>query len=304
MRLRQKRRDEYRKLGNGYYHLCTDGLKGGLIFNNAAQFAFGMLMMGLICVKYGITIYAFTLMSNHIHIILKGTGDSCLKAFDLLKRKLSAMLVRDGYAPLPEDYWFKLVPLESDDQLRTEIIYVLRNCLEKGLGIVGGYIWSSAWLYHSEVSALMGGTPVCSISKRQMKALLIGNDELPGHWITHPYVGLMPYSFVDTSLVLRLFPEPKDLQTAIVKDYEVFFQIARRLGELQEFNKAEIDAIVSQTLQKRFGGRELRHLSEEDKGRLAIILNRDFGLSSYQISTSIYIREKTVRQLLSSKELR
>ena len=37
---------------------------------------------------------------------------------------------------------------------------------------------------------------------------------------------------------------------------------------------------------------------------MILILNRDFGLSSYQISTAIYIKEKVVRQLLSAKELR
>ena len=96
----------------------------------------------------------------------------------------------------------------------------------------------------------------------------------------------------------------KDLQTALVKDYEVYFQIASRLGELCEFSKAEISGIVNQTLQKRFGGRNLRELTEEDKGKMAIILNREFGLTSYQISTSIFLKETVVRQFLSSKELR
>lgn len=304
MRKSQKRREEYRTLKKGYYHFCTDGLQGGLIFNNARQFAFGMFLMGLISILYGVRIYAFTLMPNHIHIILSSTGADCLKAFDYLKRKLSLRLVKDGFSPLPADYWFKLVPIDSEEQMRTEIVYVLRNCLEEGLGVVGGYIWSSGWLYHSDVSKLVSGTLAGQISCRQRRQLLLGDVVLPPDWIVNPYIGLHPGSFVDTSLVLRLFPEPKDLQTALVKDYEVMFQIARRLGELQEFNKSEIDGIVTHVLQKRFSGRELGQLSEEEKGKMAIILSRDYGLNSYQISKSIYIKEKTVRQLLASKELR
>ncbi|MBR5403218.1 MAG: hypothetical protein IK113_03220 [Bacteroidales bacterium] len=304
MKASQKRREEYRTLKKGYYHFCTDGLKGGLIFNNARQFAFGMFLMGLISILYGVRIYAFTLMPNHIHIILSGTGIDCLKAFDYLKRKLSLRLVKDGYSPLPEDYWFKLVPIESEGQMRSEIVYVLRNCLEKGLGVVGGYLWSSAWLYHSDVSKLVDGILAGQISCRQRRRLLLGQDALPEEWVVNPYIGLHPGSFVDTSLVMRLFPEPKDLQTALVKDYEVMFQIAGRLGELQEFNKSEIEGIVSHVLQKRFSGRELSQLSEEDRGKMVIILSRDYGLNSYQISKSIYIKEKTVRQLLASKELR
>ena len=65
-----------------------------------------------------------------------------------------------------------------------------------------------------------------------------------------------------------------------------------------------MESIVSQTLQKRFQGQNLKTMSEEDKGKLAIILNHEFGFTSYQISTTIFIKERIVRQLLSSKELR
>ena len=281
----RKKRESYRKGEEGYYHLCTDGWKDGLIFHNAAQFAYGLIVLGLLCLRFNLTIYAFALMPNHIHLILKGTGAVCLDAFDYLKHKLSVRLKQDGHPPLPEDYWFKLVKIEDEEQLKREIIYVLRNPLEKGQYTVGGYLWASGWLYFSDLVYAMEGTSAASMSKRSK-------------------MGLRPDSFVDTSLVEKLFPSPKDLQTALVKDYEVYFQIASRLGELCEFSKNEIAGIVNQTLQKRFGGRNLKNLTEEDKGKMAIILNREFGLTSYQISTSIFLKELVVRQFLSSKELR
>lgn len=301
---RRGEREEYRAKGNGYYHFCTDGLKGGLIFNNEAEYAFGMLLMGLIFLKFSIRIYAFVLMPNHIHIILSGTGENCLNAFDYLKRKLSGRLTRDGFPPLPDQYWFKMEKIENREQMKGEILYLLRNPLEKGLGIVGGYPWGTEWIYYSGLSLAIGGTPAGEISRRSLTKLFCSEVSIPNHWKIHSYLGLLPDSFVDVSLVRELFPAPKDLQTALVKDYEVFFQIARRLGELAEFSKSEIAGIVTQTLQKRFGGRELRTLSEQEKGQLAIILNREFGLNSYQISTSIFVREKVIRQLLGSKELR
>ena len=301
---RRQEREEYRAKGNGYYHLCTDGLKEGLIFNNAAEFAFGMCLMGLIWLKFSIRIYAFELMPNHIHIILSGTGEHCLMAFDYLKRKLSARLLRDGYPPLPDDYWFKLVGLENQEQLKNEILYILRNPLEKGFCIVGGYLWGTEWIYYSDFPKALEGTLARKMSKRSLSKLFASEEDIPGHWQINPYLGLLPDSFVDTSVVRAFFPTPKDLQTALVKDYEVHFQIANRLGELIEFSKSELASIVTQTLQKRFGGRDLRALSEVEKGKLAIILNREFGLNSYQISTSIFVREKVVRQLLASKEVR
>ena len=302
---RRKEREAYRALGNGYYHFSTNGWKEADIFNDVNQYALGMILMGLICIKFSVVIYAFTLMPNHIHIILSGTGANCLKAFDYLKRKLSARLKRDGYPPLPEDYWFQLTSIDSPEQMKTEIIYVLRNPLEKGMAMVGGYLWSSEWLYYSGITKLLlDSAQPCIPSTRKLRNLIGGDETIPKEWRFHPYLGLHPACFVDTSLVVKLFPEVKDLQIALVKDYEAFFQIASRLGEICEFNKMEMESIVSQTLQKRFNGRSLKSLSEEEKGKLAIILNREFGFTSYQISTTIFIKERVVRQLLASKELR
>ena len=301
---RRKERQEFRAGERGFYHLCTDGLKDALIFHNDSQYAFGMILIGLIGLKFNLKVYAFVLMPNHIHLIIEGTGADCLKAFDYLRLKLSVRLKRDGYPPLPEGYWFKLVKIDDEEQLKREIIYVLRNPLEKGAGTVGGYLWGSGWLHFSNIAQAIGGTRADEMSKRSKSKYFTSELAIPGHWRVHPYLGLLPDSFVDTSLIEKLFPSPKDLQTALVKDYEVYFQIASRLGELCEFNKAEIAGIVNQTLQKRFGGRNLGDLTEQDKGKLAIILNREFGLTSYQISTSIYMKEVVVRQFLSSKELR
>lgn len=300
-----KRREQYRSLRKGYYHFCTDGLKEDDIFHNAAEYAFGMILMGLVSIKFSLKIYVFTLMSNHIHIILCGTGADSLRAFDYLRRKLSARRKKNGYPPLPEDYWFKLIPIETPEQMKNEIVYVLRNPLEKGLGMAGGYLWGSGWIYYSGFSEVFGASVAGKeMSGRSLEKLLGGEEKVPDEWRFHPYLGLLPDSFVDISMVQKLFPEPKDLQTALVKDYEVYFQIAGRLGELCEFSQTERESIVSQTLQKRFGGRDLDNLSDVEKGKLAIILHQEFGLNSYQISTSIYMKEKTVRQLLGSKELR
>ncbi len=75
-------------MGNGYYHFCTDGLLSGKLFYNDAQFAYGMILIGLLTLQFNLKIYGFVLMSNHIHIILSGTGDECVKAFDYLRKKL------------------------------------------------------------------------------------------------------------------------------------------------------------------------------------------------------------------------
>ena len=60
-------------MGNGYYHFCTDGWKAGNIFNTVGQYAYGMILIGLITLLYGVKVYEFILMPNHIHMIIRKT---------------------------------------------------------------------------------------------------------------------------------------------------------------------------------------------------------------------------------------
>lgn len=301
MRNRTKRYD-YQTKGKGYYHFCTDGLQGTRLFYTPAQFAYGMILIGLLTIKYNVKVYAFVLMPNHIHIILSGTGEQCVKAFDYLKSRISSRLKTDGYPPLPDDYDFVLVDIPDKLRMKGEIIYVLRNPLEKNLGAPNGYAWGSGWLYHSPIKDFVTGKRAGDMTVRE-KAKLIGSKmALPEKWEFHPDLGLLPRCFVDTSLVNRLFPQAKDLEVALVKDYESYVRSARDLHEEVIFDDSDIRTIVMQALQKHFGGAPLSEMSQESKCRLVVILSQHYGLSPSQIARAIVLNEKIVRQVLASKE--
>ena len=225
------KRETYRSWGKGYYHLSTDGLSGRDIFADASDYATGNILLGLISVQFNIKIYAYSLMPNHIHLALSGTGADCIQAFDFLKRKLSAMMKRSGREQLQAADGFNLEPGDTADKMKTEIIYILRNALEKGLGMVGSYLWDSGWMYYSKGwQALLGFDFSFKLSKRELARRIGGWEDILESWQCHLYQGLIPYSVVDTSLVHELFPSPNDLQTAMVKEFETPFLIALSMG--------------------------------------------------------------------------
>jgi len=300
----RKEREEIRAKGKGYYHFCTDGLKTGKLFYNAAQLSYGMILIGLLVFKYNLKVYAFVLMPNHIHIILSGTGENCLKAFDYFKYKVSLRLKKDGYPPLPDDYGFILKEIPDKDCMKSELAYVLRNPLEKDYSSIAGHVWGSGWLYHSGISEFISGKRVDEMSEREVIRLTGTELALPGHWRLHPVMGLLPGSFVDMSMVKRLFPTAKDFEVAMVKDFESFVRTARALNEDIEFSSTEIKSIVNLTLQNSFKGTSLNELTQDAKCKLAVILGNKYGLTSYEISQGIYLKESIVRQVLSAKEYR
>ena len=115
---RRKQRNEYRSWKKGYYHLSTDGWKEGCLFHTPAQYAYGMILIGLLVLKYSLKIYSFSLMPNHIHLVLCATGNACVEAFDYFRKKINERLVKDGYPPLPPDYGFNLAPITTEKQMR------------------------------------------------------------------------------------------------------------------------------------------------------------------------------------------
>lgn len=297
-----KRRAEYKNFKKYYYHLSSDGWKEGRLFHTIEQYAYGMTVMGLVTLKYGIVIYDFSLMPNHFHIILKGNGKQCLDAFDYLRMKISSRLVKDGYPPLPDCYGFKLTPIDNESQMRINILYLDRNAYEKNLSVPGGHPWGTSNLHFSPLSKYIGGTRAKDMKLRKLEELTGTRTPIPPDWIFHPDLGLLPSCFADQSLFNRLFPTPKLYLTRLIKDYESFAKLGRRLEEDVDLSSEEISDIANSLVLGMFPGKTLRELTPDDKGNLCVALHNTYNLTPLIISKALVMPEYLVKQFLYAKD--
>ena len=302
MSRKRKEREQYSGLKRGYYHLSTDGWKEGFLFHTKSQFAYGMTVIGLLTLLFDVKIYSFILMPNHVHIILSGTGEECLKAFDYLRMKLSSRLVKDGYPPLPDDYWFHLESIEGPEQMKSCIIYLDRNAYEQQTCVPCGYPWSSCYLQYSFLTKMITAPRAHNMSKRELERITGTRISIPGDWQFHPEYGLLPASFVDTSMFRKLFSGPKEYMSRLVKDYEAAAKIARSIGESIEYSKEEQEDIVKQMLQLYYSGKRLSQLNNDEKGKLAVMLMKQYDMSDRQIAGAIGMSEHLVSQFLCAKD--
>ena len=302
MTRKEKERKEYRQYKKGYYHLSTDGWKKGLLFNTTSQYAYGMILIGLLTLRFDIRIYSFALMRNHVHILLSGTGEQSVNAFEYLKRKINTRLRKDGYPALPEDYWFKMVPIEDKEQMKRDFIYIDRNAYEVELSVPCGYVWSSGYLHFSQIGKYISAPRADSLSKRKLERLTGSRTPIPGHWKVHPELGLLPESFVDNTLFYRLFKSVKDYETHLVKDYESHVRIAHTLGEKVVFSQDEAHDIAEQIVQGIFPGRTLSNLSRDEKAQVSVTMSQYYDIPIDLISITLKISEHLVNQFLRSKD--
>lgn len=295
-------REEYKSLPEGNYHLCLDRLEGRWIFKTDDDYRLGMAGMALSSLKFDIDVYAFELMPNHLHAILRGTGENCMKVFSFLKRRISEMLIKTHRPPLPLDYGCKLIPIPDDESLRTQILYTVRNPYEKDYCVPGGHRWGSGYLYFNELASIIKGTPVSSFSKAAIRAHLGSDELLPPNWEIHPVLGVLPSNFVNVSAVESLFGSVKEYQTRLVKEYETIVKIARSLDEEVTFSLNEIKDIANTELRNSYPGRLFKTITQEEKCRVAVRLHESLGLSSHQLSQALYLSELTISQAIRSKD--
>lgn len=299
---RQKKRREYRAMPHGYYHLCTDGWSNGKLFRTQEEYAMGMTAIALAVVKFGIKVYAFVLMPNHIHLLLSASGSVCVDIFDFLVRRINKQLVADGFPTLPETYDFKLVPIPDKKSFVSHFIYIVRNTYEKGICIPGGYPWGSDALYFSQWGELIRGTRIDALSKREKIRRLKSEIELPGHWEFNAELGVLPRSFVSTQKVRELIPSVKAYLTRLIKDYESMIHVSRVLEETITFAKDEIDDIASQTAKYLYPDCPMKELSVEDKCKLAVQICKEYGFLPKDIAGALRLPERVVAQALRSKD--
>lgn len=294
--------DEYKQLPKGYYHLSTDGKWAGVIFHNRGLYAYGMILMGVVTLLFPVEIYAFTLMDNHIHIILSGTGAACMDVFHYLVRKLNIRLRKEGFPELPPDYGCKLVAIESREQMKNALIYLDRNAYEKQFCVPAGYPWGTTLIHHSWFKNLFAWTKASTMSKRELERITGTRTPIPAHWEFNPVLGLNPDSFVRNDKFMELFPTPKAYESRLVKDYEALVKVADSLDEELSFSAEEVEGIVSALLRKHFPGREVRQLNNDEKGRMSVLLFQNYHVPAPQIAEVLHLQEYLVKQFLNAKD--
>ena len=295
-------REEYKTWKKGYYHMSLERLEGRRVFNSQEDYRMGMNSMALAKWKFAVEIYAFELMPNHLHCILSGTGRECVRLFSFIKRRFSDQLVKSGFPPLPDNYGFKLIPIEDEKAFLNELLYAARNPYEKDDCVPGGNPWGTGYLYFNGLAHHICGEKVGELAKAKVSELIGSRENLPPDWEIHPTLGILPRCYVKTEKAIRLFSSAKSFLTRLVKEYETLVKTARTHDEQLEFSAEEVQDIVDTELRNTYPGRLLKTLSQEEKCVTAVRLNSKMGLTPKQLAQALYISELAISQAIRSKD--
>ena len=204
-----------------------------------------------------------------------------MAVFDYVRSRINKRLVADGHPPLPTDYDFKLIPVEDEDQMRNNGIYIARNASEVMNIRPGGYLFGSSMAFYSDLPRLFETIRAGDLSVRTRRKMFQTHVPIPPNRLIHPGLGMvLPQSFVDMDVLYKVFPA--------AKEEEITFSVE------------EAKDIVKQELMTE--GRKLSELSNDDRCALAVRLNRKYRLDAVTLSQAVFIPARIISQALKSKK--
>lgn len=133
------------------YHVISRGVGRHVIFEDDKDRQQYLDSLRVFCTKECVTIYAWCLMDNHVHLLLLAP----MEAISATMRKLNATYAQyfnlkyDRVGHLFQDR-FKSEPVESDEYFLTALRYIHQNPQKAGIANVASYPWSS---YHEYIHA-------------------------------------------------------------------------------------------------------------------------------------------------------
>lgn len=227
-------------------------------------------------------------MSNHFHFLLSGRKEETVKFFTKLKQHLGMLLPGSPLRRLMP----KLIEVKNEEVFRTEVAYIMRNCLAAGICDPYNYRWSTGYLYFNPRICRTRAVRAGEMPQKALRNMINSRIRIPNDYLI--YDGLiLPESYVDYHKVEELFAKPTDLFAMIrywnLEQKEIFMTS----GVDKEYYD---DATVLEKLRNDLGIENLKKLEIADRRKKIPTLRNLYGCSIKQICRIAALDETTVRR--------
>ena len=232
----------------------------------------------------GVRVITFELMGNHLHLILAGQRDDCIKAFDLFAARLRLVFPKRQRAIDWSKFKMDILPIESLQALRNEIIYVNRNAFVANPEYTpdsypwgGGCAYFNPWLRHLKT------TNLGEMKVNSQRSLLHTRDVAPFSQLLE--VGGMPFipSFCDISLGESMFRDARSYFNSLTRNAEAFSQIASRLKDSIFLTDEELYSVICTYISKEYSIKSPSQLSAQQKIDTARQMHFGYNASNQQL---------------------
>ena len=273
-------------VNNGpYWHVYTDGTKMQNIFCCEDDFKNGMwCLASAVHLCEGVRLITFELMGNHAHLIMAGLREACIKAFDLFETRLKKAFPKNERAIDWSQFKMDILPIESLQALRNEIIYVNRNAFVANPAYTpdsypwgGGCAYFCPWLQHLKT------TPFGELPILTQRTLVHTKKIAPFADLRE--INSVPFipSFCNISLGESMFRDARSYFNSLTRNAEAFSQIAARLKDSIFLTDEELYSALCSYINKEYSARTAAGLTAQQKIDTARHMHFNYNASNQQL---------------------
>lgn len=301
--------------GGPYWHLYTDGEMMDIIFTQPQDFMFGMTLLGLCCAAFPrCRVLTFTLMSNHIHVVLAGSEKDIRGFFAYFKERLRRYLSGEKRFCRMERFEAELFEIPDLRALRNEIIYVNRNGYVVSPDCTPfSYWWSAGVFFFNPMGKMLPVCPFSSLTKRDQRSLCRSRDlTLPDAYLVwrgfrpgrEAPAGMLLYppSFCVIDEAEGFFRNAQQYFRRLSRDHEAHSEVANRLSEKIFLTDDELYGAICAISTKDYGISTPNLLPAKDKENLARRMHFDYNASNKQIQRMLKLSPSKVAELFPESE--
>lgn len=268
-----------------FWHLYTDGRVMEDFLCTEEDFKIAMTALAVAAVLFKkARIITFELMSNHIHMILNGESDECLELFGRFKARLRRILKTNGRVINWEAFKADILPIETLNALRNEIIYVNRNAFVANPQFTPfSYPWGGGCAFFLPCFNHLSARSLKELGFNKARELthfreirLIEDLKFFGD------IAFIP-SFCRTDIGESMFRDARSYFNSLTRNAEAFSQIAQRIKDSVFLTDEEMYAAATMYAEKTYGNRQLSLLNPEQKIQMSKELHFKYNASNQQI---------------------
>ena len=281
----------------GIYLFTTDHLERTLLFRDEADFVQGSNTIALATLKFPVKVLCYTLMDNHIHLLLMGKYVDCLAFFAWVLHRIARMLeLKYGVSGILKLQSSDVQAVADRSMLLNEVCYLLRNGYKARIASPYSYRWAPFECYFNPYLPFLHGSPLPGA--KSVKRMFGTHVRIPPKW-EHANGRILNKCFVDYRTVeqrigssLDFFDRLRrfDLESVVEQAHGIEENITFTDGEMQE----KIRAICANELHKA----SHHQLERKDLLWLARTLARRFACPKKQIARLLGVEPSILDKLL------
>jgi len=237
-------------------------------------------------------------MGNHVHLILAGQREECIKAFDLFAARLRQAFPKRQRVIDWNKFKMDILPIGSLQALRNEIIYANRNAFVANPSYTpDSYPWGGGCAYFCPWMKHLTTTPLGELPILTQRALLHTKKIAPFKDLK--VIDSIPFipSFCDIKLGESMYRDARSYFNSLTRNAEAFSQIASRLKDTIFLTDEELYSAICSYINKEYSVKTPAQLSGQQKIDTARHMHFNYNASNQQLRRMLRLDMSILEEL-------